>query len=101
MPHWNRLRARAVAGLAWLCLLGPAPAASPLGHSSNTKPSAAALDDELKDLAAFGFSGAVLVSDREFGRLHAGYGTLVDGTSITPRTLFDIASLSKQFTAAG
>jgi CubicO group peptidase (beta-lactamase class C family) len=60
------------------------------------------LDEYLTRAAAFGFAGAVLVARDDQVILHKGYG-LADrerGFPITPETVFDIGSLTKQFTAA-
>jgi CubicO group peptidase (beta-lactamase class C family) len=65
-------------------------------------PAGAALDAYLRRLEAFGFSGSVLVARRGQVLLDKGYG-LADaetGAPYTPDTIFDIASVSKQFTAA-
>ena len=62
----------------------------------------AALDRYLTQLAGYGFSGAVLVAQHGEVVLDQGYG-LADrahGTPFTSDTLFDIASISKPFTAA-
>lgn len=61
------------------------------------------LDRYLTRLSAFGFSGTVLVASGNRMLLHRGYG-LADATSgqpVTTATAFNIASLTKQFTAAG
>lgn len=60
------------------------------------------LDQYLKASVADGFSGAVLVVQDDIVQLKHGYG-LVARDSITPinaDTLFDIGSVTKQFTAA-
>jgi len=62
----------------------------------------AQLAGDLGRWEGFGFSGAVVVARGERILLSRGYG-LADrstGRRITPETLFDIGSLSKQFTAA-
>jgi CubicO group peptidase (beta-lactamase class C family) len=62
----------------------------------------AALDRYLTQLAGYGYSGAVLVAQHGEIVLDQGYG-LADrarGTPFTAGTLFDIASISKPFTAA-
>jgi CubicO group peptidase (beta-lactamase class C family) len=61
----------------------------------------ASLDGCLRRWEAFGFSGAVIVAHAERMLLRSGYG-LADRSreiAVTPETLFDIGSLSKQFTA--
>ncbi len=65
-------------------------------------PLGAALDDYLSRLAAFGYSGSVLVAKGGKVVLNKGYG-LADrqhGRPFTADTIFDIASIAKQFTAA-
>jgi CubicO group peptidase (beta-lactamase class C family) len=49
-----------------------------------------------------GFSGAVLVAQDDQILLQEGYGSanMADGSFVTPDTVFDIGSISKQFTAA-
>ena len=62
----------------------------------------ARLDDYLTRAAALGFAGAVLVAEDGQVILRKGYG-LADrqrGIPITPETVFDIGSITKQFTAA-
>ena len=61
-----------------------------------------ALDRYLMQLETFGFSGSVLVAKDGQIVLHKGYG-LADRERkrpYTPATIFDVASISKQFTAA-
>ena len=61
----------------------------------------AKLNEYMTRLTAYGFSGALLVVKDGEVVLHKGYG-LADrelGIPITPKTLFDIGSISKQFTA--
>jgi CubicO group peptidase (beta-lactamase class C family) len=72
----------------------PAVAGDPLG---------AALDRYMSRLAAYGFSGSVLVAKGGRVLLNKGYGLADRGSrrAYTADTLFDIASISKQFTAAG
>jgi CubicO group peptidase (beta-lactamase class C family) len=62
----------------------------------------ASLDRYVARLAAYGYSGSVLVARGGRVLLDKGYG-LADrarGRPYTPETLFDVASISKQFTAA-
>ncbi|HJQ67864.1 MAG TPA: serine hydrolase domain-containing protein [Blastocatellia bacterium] len=60
------------------------------------------IDDFLTRLAGFGYSGAMLVVKDGNTILRKGYGfaNRSAGVANTPETLFDIGSLSKQFTAA-
>jgi CubicO group peptidase (beta-lactamase class C family) len=62
----------------------------------------ARLDAYLTTLERFGFSGAVVVERGGELLLRKGYGVARpdDGTPNTPETLFDVASVSKQVTAA-
>lgn len=60
------------------------------------------LDESLRRLVPFGFSGAVLVLEGDTVLHAAGYG-FADreaGVPDTPETVFDVGSLSKGFTAA-
>lgn len=61
-----------------------------------------ALDQYLSRLEGYGFSGAVLVAKNDEIYLSKGYGLADRAISIpvTPDTLFEGASLNKQFTAA-
>jgi len=65
-------------------------------------PLGAALDGYLRRVEAFGFSGSVLVARQGKILLDAGYGFADEerGEPYTAATQFDIASVSKQFTAA-
>ncbi len=65
-------------------------------------PVGAAFDDYLTRLEAYGFSGSVLVASHGQVLLNKGYGYADQDTGqpYTAGTLFDIASVSKQFTAA-
>jgi CubicO group peptidase (beta-lactamase class C family) len=72
------------------------------GQGQVRGPLGASLDRYLKALVGYGYSGAVLVAKHGEVVLNQGYG-LADPdrkTPFTPDTLFDIASISKQFTAA-
>lgn len=61
-----------------------------------------AFDDYLRRWEAFGFSGAVLIERDGAVLLQQGYGLAnrAAGHVVTTETLFDLGSLSKQFTAA-
>lgn len=63
----------------------------------------ASLDQYLTRLSAFGFSGTVLVAERDRIVLHRGYGLarLRAVRPVTTSTVYNIASLTKPFTAAG
>ncbi|MFP4005032.1 MAG: serine hydrolase domain-containing protein [Alphaproteobacteria bacterium] len=79
----------------------PSAGASEIADRSAGKDTVS-LKSELVRLVPFGFSGAVLIADKN-GRVHAsGYG-FADRDAARPNTAgtaFDIGSLSKQFTAA-
>src|SRR5512140_2466223 len=65
-------------------------------------PIGAAIDGYMSRLEAYGFSGSVLVARHQKVLIQKGYG-LADRTSglpVTADTVFGIASLDKQFTAA-
>ena len=63
---------------------------------------ATAIDDYLAALTEFGFSGAVLLAKDGRQVLHKGYGfaNAAAREPVTTQTVFDIGSLTKQFTAA-
>jgi CubicO group peptidase (beta-lactamase class C family) len=62
----------------------------------------AQLDGYFTRLAAYGFSGTVLVAKGETVLLHKGYGfaDVQRGIPNSTQTVYDVASLAKQFTAA-
>lgn len=74
-------------------LPGPDPEAARIG---------ALVDDHLTRLSGYGYSGATLLAIGGQVVLREGYGTANDSTGapVTPRTVFDIGSLAKTFTAA-
>ncbi|MGH7570656.1 MAG: serine hydrolase domain-containing protein [Gemmatimonadota bacterium] len=77
--------------------------AKPCQADGDPGPLAERIDAHLEDSVNRGFSGAVLVEQQGEILLCQGYGW-TDSTRlhpITPRTLFFIASITKQFTAAG
>ena len=94
-------RKGAVAGAVVLAALAPACNAAP-----DTRPDdatlAGAVTAHVRALAGFGFNGVVLVSRGGEIVVHEGLG-LGDpaGRPVTTRTVFDIASITKGFTAAG
>lgn len=79
-------------------------AALPRGATEDRPPRdrVAQLDAYLTRAESFGFSGAVLVASGDTVLLSKGYGIAdpTRGIPVTPRTMFDIGSLAKQFTAA-
>ncbi len=62
---------------------------------------AAKLNEYMTRLSAYGFSGALLVAKDGGVVMHKGYGPAdkEQGVPVTTKTLFDIGSISKQFTA--
>ena len=72
------------------------------GSGVTTGELGAQLDEYLSRAAAFGFSGAVLVEKDGQVILHKGYGLAhrERGVPITTETVFYLASLTKEFTAA-
>jgi len=106
-PPRRRLRPALLAGLTGLLVLAgdrpPAAGARQGGPAAGAERAAgAALDSYLRRLEAFGFSGSVLAARRGRVLLDRGYGLAVEETRepYTGDTLFDVASVSKQFTAA-
>ena len=86
----------------WLWGLPDADAGSRAVAAVAGDPVGAELDRYLSRLAAYGYSGSVLAARGGRVLLHQGYG-LADrarGRPYTAETLFDVASISKQFTAA-
>lgn len=103
---------RILACLAALSAAGPAASQVPAGTSASAPEAtpialdpagvAARIDTHLSRLVPFGFSGAILLAKDGNVLLSRGYG-LADreaGKPITPETVFDIGSITKQFTAA-
>ena len=109
VPSWTRavavLAVLALAYQAWRSrwLWGmPDADAEPRIVAVAGDPVGAELDRYLARLAAYGYSGSVLVARGGRVMLHQGYG-LADRARRRPytaETLFDLASISKQFTAA-
>ncbi|MBW8877452.1 MAG: beta-lactamase family protein [Acidobacteria bacterium] len=81
----------------WLAMVPGAPARGEVHGAFGT-----ALDRYLSALAGYGYSGAVIVVQHGEVILNQGYGQAdrAHGTLFTADTLFDIASISKPFTAA-
>jgi CubicO group peptidase (beta-lactamase class C family) len=109
VPSWTRavavLAVLALAYQAWRSrwLWGmPDADAEPRIVAVAGDPVGAELDRYLARLAAYGYSGSALVARGGRVLLHQGYG-LADRARRRPytaETLFDLASISKQFTAA-
>ena len=86
----------------WLWGLPDADAGSRRLAAVAGDPVGTELDRYLSRLAAYGYSGSALVARGGRVLLHQGYG-LADrarGLPYTAETLFDVASIAKQFTAA-
>jgi CubicO group peptidase (beta-lactamase class C family) len=85
-----------------LCCLSAAAALSCESPAPSLTPAVSELAGQLRRWEAFGFSGAVLISQGDRVLLSSGYGSADRRTrrKIDAHTLFDIGSLSKQFTAA-
>ena len=82
------------------CLLLALP-----GHvraDAATRDLASTLDEYLSSRVPYGFNGAVLVAHKGRIVLRGGYGKVdpESGAPITAETVFDIGSITKQFTAA-
>lgn len=79
-----------------------AGAQQPLPIDQDARQVAQRLDEHMKRLVPFGYSGSLLVARDAEVVLANGYG-LADrenGVPVTPETVFDIGSITKQFTAA-
>jgi CubicO group peptidase (beta-lactamase class C family) len=104
----SRLLQPALLAALMACLVlagggGPAAAGRRDGQRGTVQgPAGAALDAYLRRLEAFGFAGSVLAARRGQVLLDKGYGFADEATGepYTAATVFDIASVSKQFTAA-
>jgi CubicO group peptidase (beta-lactamase class C family) len=82
----------------------PAPAVAPAADGTVVEAKIGEkLDDYLSRLEAFGFNGAVMYAkkDRVFLRKAYGYASRAENRENTLDTLFDVASVTKQFTSAG
>ena len=80
-----------------------AAAVTPLGCLGPTHPTPGRIDSLFSDYTRPGSPGCALAVVRDGRIVYAkGYGAadLATGAPITPRTVFEIASISKQFTAA-
>jgi CubicO group peptidase (beta-lactamase class C family) len=77
--------------------------AADLGYAASDEKSAAAVDEVFSDLAKSGSPGCALGVYRDGKIIYAkGYGlaNIEENVAITPQSVFDIGSTSKQFTAA-
>ena len=85
-----------------LLFLAAVPAVAAPSRGTVSGPVGEKLDAYLTRLEGFGFAGSILVAKDGQIVLHKGYG-LADrekGIPFTPDTVFDIGSITKQFTAA-
>ncbi len=97
MKAWHRARVTAAAGLL---ILGAFDGVNAGPHGQKME---AAVDEVFEDLTAPGSPGCALGVYREGHMIYAkGYGlaNVEDDVAITPKSVFDIGSTSKQFTAA-
>jgi CubicO group peptidase (beta-lactamase class C family) len=97
MAIWSRISSGLVAGVMILSML--AIAAESRGQDKKT----AAVDEVFSDLAKAGSPGCALGVYRDGKIVYSkGYGlaNLEENVAITPQSVFDIGSTSKQFTAA-
>jgi CubicO group peptidase (beta-lactamase class C family) len=84
------------------CAAAAAQPPGPIPVDQDPRRVARQLDDYMGRLAAFGYSGVLLVGKGDHVVLANGYG-LADrenGIPVTAETVFDIGSVTKQFTAA-
>src|SRR5712671_2372535 len=96
MASWQR----AASGLAAILLLWNTSSAA---NKNSDEKSAAAVDEVFSDLAKPGSPGCVLGVYRDGTMVYSkGYGlaNLEENVPITPQSVFDIGSTSKQFTSA-
>jgi len=96
MAWWQKI----ASGLAAILLLWNASGAA---YKNSDEKSAAAVDEVFGDLAKAGSPGCALGVYRDGKIIYAkGYGlaNIEENVSITPQSVFDIGSTSKQFTAA-
>src|ERR1700681_740070 len=96
MAWWQKI----ASGLAAILLLWNASGAA---YKNSDEKSAAAVDEVFGDLANAGSPGCALGVYRDGKIIYAkGYGlaNIEENVSITPQSVFDIGSTSKQFTAA-
>jgi CubicO group peptidase (beta-lactamase class C family) len=80
----------------------PAAAQQPTPIAREARAVAQRLDEHARRLVPFGYSGSLLVAKDGEVLIANGYG-LADrenGVPVTPETVFDIGSITKQFTAA-
>lgn len=101
MKKQRRARTHQNAGIV-VSLLALGLGVLPAVGTAQTSELSAQLDSLLRSYESQGFSGTVLVSVDGKVILERGYGMAdrARGISVTPRTLFDFASLAKTFTGA-
>src|SRR5467141_1683729 len=97
MASWGQARNRVAALLCSLSVVGA-------GYAANSdEKSAAAVDEVFSDLTKPGSPGCALAVYRDGKIIYTkGYGlaNIEENVAITPQSVFDIGSTSKQFTAA-
>src|SRR5260221_1795476 len=97
MAVWGQARNRVAALLCSLSVVGA-------GYAANSdEKSAAAVDEVFSDLTKPGSPGCALAVYRDGKIIYTkGYGlaNVEENVAITPQSVFDIGSTSKQFTAA-
>jgi len=95
-------RAAALLLAAPLLFFGSRPAPAAAGNSDIVRDDAGRrMDRYLESAQHFGFSGAMLVADPRGIVLRKGYGPADARRRIAPGMVFDMGSMTKQFTAAG
>jgi CubicO group peptidase (beta-lactamase class C family) len=98
MPAIRKLSAMTIAGLLLLAVSEVPPA-----KAADDQPESKKVDEIFADLTKPGSPGCALAATRNGKLLYAkGYGlaNIEEEVPITPQTVFDIGSTSKQFTAA-
>src|ERR1700732_2638433 len=97
MPAWRQASSALTAVLFLLCAAGAGQAAT------SEEKSSAAVDEVFSDLTKPGSPGCALAVYRDGKIMYAkGYGlaNIEENVAITPHSVFDIGSTSKQFSAA-
>ncbi|HWY44337.1 MAG TPA: serine hydrolase domain-containing protein [Candidatus Sulfotelmatobacter sp.] len=98
MSAIRKLIAMGIAGFLLLAICEPLPA-----KAADDQPESKKVDEVFADLAKPGSPGCALAAARDGKLLYAkGYGlaNIEENVPITPQTVFDIGSTSKQFAAA-
>src|SRR6267142_1943207 len=98
MPAIRKLSAMGIAGFSLFTICEPPPAKAADDQEESKK-----ADEIFADLTKSGSPGCALAAARDGKLLYAkGYGlaNIEENVPITPQTVFDIGSTSKQFAAA-